>query len=152
MMRASAASAPRARPAFSIRLLMVLFAAAVTLPLLIYLGVLIAHSFQTARHNVEEAQLHAARQAAQDVDMRLAAIRAGLALSAGSTALAHGDLAGFAAELRLAVHVKGLQAATLLDAQGKVVPGLDPFMDHRPHAATLAAQAEGQHGWHRRPR
>ncbi len=146
MMRASATSAPRARPAFSIRLLMMLFAAAVALPLLMYLAVLIAHSFQTARQNVEEAQLHAARQAAQDVDMHLASVRAGTAVSAGSTALARGDLAGFAAELRLAVQVQGLQGATLLDVQGAVVPGLDEIMDHVPLAATLAAQAKGLHG------
>ena len=146
MMHASAPSVPRARPAFSIRLLMMLFAAAVTLPLLLYVAILISHSFQSARQNLEEVRLHAARQTAQDVDMRLAAIRAGLALSAGSTALARGDLAGFAAELRHAVQVKGLQAATLLDAQGAVVPGIDPIMDHGPHAAALAAQAEGQHG------
>ena len=146
MMRASAASAPRARPAFSIRLLMMLFAAAVTLPLLLYLAVLIAHSLQSARQNVEDDRLHAARQTAQDVDTRLAAIRAGLALSAGSTALARGDLAGFAAELRLAVHVKGLQAATLLDANGTAVPGIDGITDHGPHPAALAAQAEGHYG------
>ena len=58
MMRASAASAPRARPAFSIRLLMMLFAAAVTLPLLLYLAFLIAHSFQSARQKLEEVRLH----------------------------------------------------------------------------------------------
>jgi PAS domain S-box-containing protein len=146
MMRASAASAPRARPAFSIRLLMMLFAAAVTLPLLLYLAVLIAHSFQSARQIAEEDRLHAARQAAQDVDTRLAAIRAGIALSAGSTALARGDFAGYAAELRLAVGIQGVQAATLLDTQGAVVPGLDRIMGALPDAAGLAARAQGLHG------
>ena len=146
MMRASAESAPRARPAFSIRLLMMLFAAAVTLPLLLYLGVLITHSFQSAIQNAEENRLHAARQVALDVDTRLAAIRAGIALSAGSTALARGDIAGYAAELRLAVQVTGLQAATLLTSAGTVVPGLDRAVDWVPHAAALAAQAEGLHG------
>ncbi|MCX7378810.1 MAG: PAS domain-containing protein [Alphaproteobacteria bacterium] len=143
MRRASAASAPRARPAFSIRLLMMLFAAAVTLPLLLYLAVLNAHSFQSARQNVQEDRLHAARKAALDVDGHLAAIRAGIALSAGSTALARGDLASYAAELRLAVRVKGLHGATLLDNTGKVVLGVNLPADPLPDLALLAHGRQG---------
>ncbi len=146
MRRASAASAPRARPAFSIRLLMMLFAAAVTLPLLLYLAVLNAHSFHSARQNVQEDRLHAARKAALDVDGRLAAIRAGVALSAGSTALARGDLASYAAELRLAVQVKGLRGATLLDNTGKVMLGVNMPTDTPPDPALLAAGAHGRPG------
>ena len=82
---------------------------------------------------------------------------AGIALSAGSTALARGDLASYAAELRLAVRVKGLHGATLLDNTGKVVLGVNLPADPLPDLALLAHGRQGGvsdlvHGHAQRPK
>ncbi|MGX9961733.1 ATP-binding protein [Roseomonas sp. F4] len=127
---------PRHRMGQPVRRQLVLFAAALLLPILIFVTILAYRFTEAQRSRLEDEALNTARAVALAVDRELAGLAATLNLLALSPQLRAGDVAGFQAQA-LEARLRLGMAAVLRDAQGRVLanawlrPG-DPLPETSP--------------------